>query len=62
VDSSGGSGLSKVNQIGRTHVNLSLQYYYNADRPRTAGANQIKFVFSQLYPATAPTAAADKDK
>ena len=52
-----------MNRIGRSEVNLSLQYYNNVARPRTMGTNQIKFVFALLYPAAAPAApAADKDK
>jgi len=45
-----GIGLGKVTAIGRQAVSLGMQYYHNAKRPDTAGADQWRFVFALLYP------------
>jgi hypothetical protein len=45
-----GLGISRTTVFNRRPMSLSLQYYYNVERPDGAGANQLRFVISLLYP------------
>ncbi len=45
-----GVGISKVAAIGRRPVSIAIQYYNNVERPPSTAENQLRFVFSLLYP------------
>jgi hypothetical protein len=45
-----GVGVSKITLIGKQPLNISLQYYHNAVRPNSAGADQVRMVVALLFP------------
>jgi hypothetical protein len=45
-----GFGFSKVTAIGQRPLQLSLEYYYNVERPLLWGSSQLQFGISLLYP------------
>jgi hypothetical protein len=45
-----GGGLGKIVKLGRLPLNLSLQAYYNVERPTGAAEGTIRFQFSFLFP------------
>jgi hypothetical protein len=49
-----GIGVGKVTLIGRQPVSLGMQYYHNVEHPDIAGANQMRFVFTPLFPIPQP--------
>ena len=49
-----GLGISKVHNIGAQAVQMSLQYYRNVVYQEGAGANQVRIVFSFLFPNAPP--------
>jgi hypothetical protein len=46
-----GMGVSKVAALGRQPISLTLQYYYNVERPSTTGASQLRLAISFLFPS-----------
>lgn len=45
-----GLGLTKTTVFHRQPLSLGVQYYHNVARPEGAAANQLRFVFSLLFP------------
>ena len=45
-----GIGISKITVVGKQPLNLSWQYYHNAVRPESAGADQVRMVVALLFP------------
>ncbi|KFA86808.1 hypothetical protein Q664_51365 [Archangium violaceum Cb vi76] len=45
-----GLGVSKTTVFRRQPLSLAVQYYHNVVRPDDAAANQLRFVFSLLFP------------
>ncbi|WPB74950.1 hypothetical protein KYC5002_38890 [Archangium violaceum] len=45
-----GIGVSKTTVFRRQPLSLAVQYYHNVVRPDDAAANQLRFVFSLLFP------------
>ena len=45
-----GGGAGKVFSIGRQPVNVNLQVYYNAEKPRIEGDWQVRFQWTFLFP------------
>jgi hypothetical protein len=45
-----GVGLSRTTIFNGRPMNTGVQYYYNIERPDGAGASQIRFTLSLLYP------------
>ena len=49
-----GIGVGKITAIGRQPVSIGMQYYHNVERPDQGAANQVRFVFSPLFPIQRP--------
>jgi hypothetical protein len=45
-----GFGISRTTVFNRRPMTLGIQYYYNVERPDGAGASQLRFTISLLYP------------
>ncbi len=45
-----GIGISKTATFHRQPLSLAVQYYHNVVRPEDSAANQLRFVFSLLFP------------
>jgi hypothetical protein len=45
-----GIGIARTVVFNRRPISLAVQYYHNVERPDGAGANQIRFQVSLLYP------------
>lgn len=46
-----GLGLMRTTVFNRRPMTIGLQYYHNVERPTGAGGQQLRFVWSLLYPA-----------
>jgi hypothetical protein len=57
-----GLGFSKVTHIAEQPMNLLIQYYHNANHPRTAGSEQIRVEVAALWPTAAAMAAKKKEE
>jgi len=55
-----GIGVGKITHIDKQPMSLGLQYYHNLEHPRFAGAEQVRFIASFLWPTAEAAAAADK--
>ena len=45
-----GGGVGKLSKFGPLPVNMSLQGFYNADRPKGAADWQLRFQIQLLFP------------
>ena len=45
-----GIGVGKITHIDKQPMSLGLQYYHNLEHPRFAGAEQVRFIASFLWP------------
>ena len=50
----------KITHIDKQPMSLGLQYYHNLEHPRFAGAEQVRFIASFLWPTAEAAAAAEK--
>jgi hypothetical protein len=55
-----GIGVGKITHIDKQPMSLGLQYYHNLEHPRFAGAEQVRFIASFLWPTAEAAAAAEK--
>ena len=51
-----GLGVGKVTHIGTQAVNFGMQYYHNLNHPRLAGAEEMRFQATLLFPVASPAA------
>jgi len=45
-----GGGITRTTHFGKQPLSLGLQFYHNVERPAGSAANQLRFVFSLLFP------------
>jgi hypothetical protein len=53
-----GIGVGKITHIGTQAMNFGMQYYHNLNHPSVAGAEQMRFQATLLWPTAAAAAAA----
>ena len=45
-----GMGLTRTTVFNQRPINIGVNYYHNVERPDGAGAQQLRFVVTLLYP------------